>query len=621
MIRRFRAVRAGGEQGVALVMVLGITMVLVLLVGAAVSMALGNQRQGRYTQDWNAALAAAYAGVEEYQSRLANDTEYFRYGNPAAPYSVDTGSTVIMPVEAAAQNPAFGVGAGGSWAEVAGSDGAAQFRYEVDNSDYYGDGTLRLRATGRAGGETRSIVADLRQKGFIEFLYFTDLEIMDPRISGDSDDCAVYRYANRPAGCGTINFITADTFNGPLHTNDMLQICGSPKFLGTTSSSYTSTGQRYAVGGGCGNSPVFAMSPGNPVYQPVLAMPETNAELRKETNIGDPEVPSPGCMYTGPTKITLYADGTMRVKSPWTKYTAGNAASNVAGCGTPGASGLAAADGQVVDQPANNVVFVQNVPTSTSDANFWATGAPGTPACLPADRRTSSGRPFEGNPVGYPAAGEYVDSAGEYGCRNGDIFVEGTVDGRMTFAAENYIYITNDVRYEDAEDDMLGLVGQNAVFVYKPERQSSTVQTDNNNNTSEKNTLVGQGWDCWPDGSQWDCRRYTFSGNGNDLVTNNGRRIDAALLSVARTFQVQNYNLGGNRGTLTINGALAQKFRGTVGTGSAGSVSTGYAKNYQYDQRFRYTGPPKFLSPVSTTYGVSVWVEVEPAYTTGGETR
>ncbi len=528
-----------------------------------------------------------------------------------------------MPVGAAAQNPAFGLGASGDWAEVPGSDGAAHFRYEVDNSGYYGDGTLRIRATGRAGGETRSIVADLRQKGFIEFLYFTNYEIMDPLVSGAPASCEMYRYAGRAGSCAGINFISADTINGPLHTNDTMQVCGSPQFLGMTSSSFTTTGQRYAVGGGCTNAPNFALHPGNPVYQPVLAMPETSAELRKETHVGDADVPSPGCMFTGPTKIDLYDNGTMRVKSPWTKYTAGNAASNISGCGTPGTSGLGGVNGQVINQPSNNVVFVQNVPTSPADPNYWATGAAGTPVCLAQDRTTSGGRSVDGNPVGFPAADEFANTSSEYGCKNGDLFVEGTVDGRMTFASENYIYVTNDVRYEDSEDDMLGLIGQNAVFVYKPERQSSTSETQNNVNTSTKNTLVSQGWGCVPrsSGSNWNCTRYTFSGSGNDLITNSGRRIDAAILSVARTFQVQNYNLGGNRGTLNVNGAIAQKFRGTVGTGSGGSVSTGYAKNYQYDQRFRYTGPPKFLSPVSTTYGVSVWVEVEPAFTTGGVTR
>ncbi len=628
MIRWFRTARFGrGDEGVALVMVLGMSSVLILLVGAAVTYAVNSQQQARASQDFNAAMAAAYAGVEEYQSRLANDTGYFQYGNPAAPFTVASGSAsgVILPVVPVAANPAFGVGETGSWATVAGSGGDAEFRYEVDNSKFYTDGTLRLRSTGRAGGETRSIVADLRQKGFIEFLYFTDYEIQDPLVSGAPMSCVLHRYAGRSTSCQNINFISADTINGPLHSNDGIQICGSPQFLGITTSSYApASGNRWYPNTSCSNSPAFPLNPtNNPTYLPVLGIPETNNQLRKETERGNIEVPNPGCMFTGPTKITFNADGTMRVKSPWTKFTSSNATQNNDDCGTPGTSGLGAVNGQVIPVKNNNVVFVQNVPTVSSDPNYWAPAAAGTPTCLARDLGTSSGRNADGNPVGYPVADEYVNSASVYGCKNGDAFIEGTVDGRMTLATENYLYVTGNVQYEDMEDDMLGLIGQNAVMVSKPERQNSSLEDRQTNRTlSQRNTLAANGYGCVPtSATRYTCERYTFSASDNDLVTNSGRRIDAAILSVAHTFQVQNYNRGGNRGTLTINGAISQKFRGTVGTGSGGSVTTGYAKNYQYDARFRYTGPPKYLSPVTTTYGVNVWVEVSPAFDVQGRTR
>ena len=62
---------------------------------------------------------------------------------------------VILPTGANA-NPAFGVGASGTWASIPErpeSDGQrlpsrCQFRYEVDNSDYQDKGILHLRSTG-----------------------------------------------------------------------------------------------------------------------------------------------------------------------------------------------------------------------------------------------------------------------------------------------------------------------------------------------------------------------------------------------------------------------------------------------------------------------------------------
>ena len=56
--------------------------------------------------------------------------------------------------------------------------------------------------------------------------------------------------------------------------------------------------------------------------------------------------------------------------------------------------------------------------------------------------------------------------------------------------------------------------------------------------------------------------------------------------------------------------AIAQRYRGIVGSGSSG-----FAKNYVYDSRLRYASPPKFLDPVQSAYQPSLWSESAPAYT------
>ncbi len=53
-------------------------------------------------------------------------------------------------------------------------------------------------------------------------------------------------------------------------------------------------------------------------------------------------------------------------------------------------------------------------------------------------------------------------------------------------------------------------------------------------------------------------------------------------------------------GTLTVNGAISQKFRGPVGT----TGGTGYFKNYNYDDRLRYQEPPNFLDPVESAWHI-----------------
>jgi hypothetical protein len=102
---------------------------------------------------------------------------------------------------------------------------------------------------------------------------------------------------------------------------------------------------------------------------------------------------------------------------------------------------------------------------------------------------------------------------------------------------------------------------------------------------------------------------------------NEQKRLNIYALAVIHTFIVQNYAVGGYRGKLIVTGAIAQKFRGPVGMGSTASISDGYAKNYVYDPRLRETAPPKFLSPVSTTYGISQVGAVDAAFAADGSAK
>ncbi len=68
--------------------------------------------------------------------------------------------------------------------------------------------------------------------------------------------------------------------------------------------------------------------------------------------------------------------------------------------------------------------------------------------------------------------------------------------------------------------------------------------------------------------------------------------IDAAILSINHSFIVDHYDCGTSLGTLTVRGAISQKFRGPVGRGTPG-----YIKSYNYDDRLKYLEPPSFIEP------------------------
>ena len=604
MIRRLykHRIKRNGEEGLALIMVIALGGVLTILIATGITYALGGFRQANTDESWSGAMAAAYAGVEEYQSRLANDSTYVKYGNPSSNFTSASGSTVIVPTEA---NPAFGIGAGGTWATVPRDPDAdpnvlndpAQFRYEVDNSKYSASGTLRVRSTGKVGTETRTIVADLRQQGFIDFLYFTTYEISDPAFTGVNSACVKYKWAGRPAAdttgkdCSEIQFGTNDIIAGPVHSNDTMRVCAS-RFKDAFTTSYNpASGLKYTSVTGCAAATFDLAASGFPAYSPPLTMPASNGALIQETrsDLAAANSSVAGCLFTGPTSIEFFDNGTMTVRSPYTLAT------NVVGspvtggtaparCGTPGSTGLGSASGQNIPVPDNNVVFVQSVPTKaagSTDPNAWdAVGATSKPAgfnCVGLPTTANPSTTPAGNGIGYPTTNEQVSATISYGCRSGDVFVKGKLDGNVTVGADNYIFITGDLKYEDANDDMLGLVGNNAVIVWNPQRSAN-----------------------------------------DSILTDSLRRIDAAILSVNHTFTVQNYNNNDYRGVLNINGAVAQLFRGPVGL--AGN-SSGYSKNYEYDKRLKYTAPPKFLSPVSTTYGVNTWVETNVAYAADGSPR
>ena len=55
-----------------------------------------------------------------------------------------------------------------------------------------------------------------------------------------------------------------------------------------------------------------------------------------------------------------------------------------------------------------------------------------------------------------------------YDCRGGDVYVKGDMKGQMSIAAENYIYVTGDIKYVDKQSDMLGLIGTGAIYVWNP---------------------------------------------------------------------------------------------------------------------------------------------------------
>ena len=580
-LQRFPLRYRDSDRGFALVLVIAIGAILVMLATISVTVAVSGVTKSQQDRDWAGAGSAAFAGIEEYRSRLGNDSTYTKYGNPSDT-RFGAGGTRVLPTGAQV-NPAFGIGptnsTTGTWATVAGSNGTARFRYEVDNSAYLTSGVLRVRSTGVVGSATRSIIANLKPTGFINFVYFTNFETLDPALYPNTPNCDSYAWAGRSTSCTLIQFATADNIQGDVHSNDTLQICGST-FTGvvTTGNASLINGRLFGVPYGC---PVTTAAV---TTSAVIGIPATNSALAQEvrSDLTGSSVPIPGCLYTGPTSITYNVGGTMTVRSPWTQKTNLGGDHNTAtsgsinpACGLPGPLGLGSILGATILVPDHNVIYVQQVPPRSTDPNYWGASVPGTVAqpysC------TGAGGVGVGNGIGYPMANEVspANVTTPYGCKSGDVFVQGVLKGQETVTADGYVYVVGDLTYSNQASDLLGLVGVNAVWVWNP--INSANQT---------------------------------------ILTDSGREIDASILSLTHSFQVQNYDQGSVRGVLTVTGSIAQFFRGTVGTGNP--ISKGYVKRYIYDPRLKFTAPPKFLSPVTTSYDVITSIDTAPAFSSDG---
>jgi hypothetical protein len=156
----------------------------------------------------------------------------------------------------------------------------------------------------------------------------------------------------------------------------------------------------------------------------------------------------------------------------------------------------------------------------------------------------------------------------------GDLFISGTYSQNVTFASKNDIVVTGNVtRTSDAW--MLGLIPDKFARVYHPVNRTSS-----------------------------SCS------NATGTITN--VKIDAAILALTHSFTADAYECGAALGTLTIRGAIAQKYRGPVIQGS-GSSNSGFVKNYQYDDRLAQRSPPRFMNPLTPAWALANQTEQIPA--------
>jgi len=150
----------------------------------------------------------------------------------------------------------------------------------------------------------------------------------------------------------------------------------------------------------------------------------------------------------------------------------------------------------------------------------------------------------------------------------GRVSVSGTLDGRLSIASNQDVYIVDDILYENRDfsgsNDVLGLIAETNVMV-----------ADN-------------------------------AANSSDCI------IDASIFARDGSFIVENWSKGSPRGELYISGSIVHDERGPVGTfHGAGILKTGFSKRYRYDDRladptFR---PPYYPGFYTRSHAIAGWWE------------
>ncbi len=502
------------QHGFSMVAVMWVLLATTMLTGAVFKAVGGDIPLARAAEDRKQAYAAAEAGLEYYLYQLTRDNEYWaKCDSVPAPAPGQ-----VAPINQ--RDPATR-----RWQVLAGS--AARFSIELlpangapeclpaspeDTMLDKAGGTFRIRSTGESRGVRRSIVATFRRSSFLDYLYFTDYETLDPLTFSTittqeyaQKNCMRYRSVrNRNEWCRTntnITFPTWDKINGPLHTNDDLSICGTPTFGRSNQDRIeiagpAPNGWTGSDGDGCAGEPKFVGTVRHPA--PTLPIPTSNTRLRQAA--------LPGYIFSGRTRIVFTGTGTMQVTN------AAGATSTMA-------------------PPSNGVIYVQ--------------------------KNGSCG-------IDPPREVNNYEDPGDNGCAI--LTVRGVYQKSMTLGAEDDIIIDGNLTRQG--DVVLGLIAQRFVRIKHP--------------------VVRKGNAC----------ENAASGVLTDVT------VQAAILALNDSFVADNYACGVPLGTLNMEGAIAQRFRGPVGTfnSATGAKSTGYTKNYTYDDRLRYRSPPFFLDPISAAW-------------------
>jgi Tfp pilus assembly protein PilX len=447
------------QNGFTLILTLLVLLITSLLLVAAFTAANGEIHLTNTDRQQKKAYYAAEAGIENYEYHLTQDGNYLTYcttptpENPALNQYYKAGTESPLTTSELKEHSAEVPGSGGEEKYAiqlvpSESDGETPRKCNrnnvvgtmIDEKEGPAAGTFQIESTGFSGKQARKLVATFRNANFVSYVWYSVYETGDPSLHGPVPlgdpttwwtECGNF-YGVRPARCNSFNnfFISGESVNGPMHTEDHLGICGDPVFgrskndrieFGNGTKKEEKVG--YSTEGACGEAnPEFkgTQVPPDEVLQ--ITPPPGDEELEHivETSPTDYN-------YEGQTEIVLKGETMTVIKHK------GNGPA-----GTP-----AEVEEKGVALPPNGVIYISSEEEGS---------------CEPYS-------PFGPSPA-------YAE-----GSACGDVYVQGEYSKALTIAAQNDVIIDGNVYPESVAKSlgseptgnaMLGLIANNFVRVYHP---------------------------------------------------------------------------------------------------------------------------------------------------------
>jgi hypothetical protein len=597
--------RARDEHGFTMITVMAVMFCVTLLSIAALSAAQGDLKPGGHDKSRKVAYAAAEAGVQNYLFLLSQDLDYWaKCTTSASPHAVNDAWNGVAP----AADPR-------TWRNLPGS----RSRYTIELIPANGasacsvadpegtmidaaSGTFKIRATGQdtTTAVKRSIVVTLKRRSFLDFLYFTDKETRSPGLYGMNvnsrttrektgahrdlltwarEECSHRYWGDDPA----LGNRGAPNYDGEAYILEHRDAAGRVIAAGwydmdqpfPCNEADFKPGDRIA-GPLHSNDELFITCGSDPPHlgDSVDDVIETSGLGRIATTPADPDAGWRGCSGGSLPYVNFSTTPTLSDRGTWKAHAA------------------------PLTLPLTNSALKHDTAAAYRFKGTTKIALHGTSMRVTGKRE--DGTVLDGADVPIPADGVvYVSTAGscpEYESVDsgaepdtcGNLELQGDYATSVTFTAENDIVVKQDVtRTVSGSPYLLGLIATNYVRVDHPVMN------------------------CDP-ASPVTCNFKT--GCDNAPATPRDVDIEAAILSLTRSFIVDNWFCGASLGTLKIYGAIAQMYRGLVTRSNGPELgNSGYVKDYVYDTKLKYRSPPHYVDPVEAQWGFQTLSELAPA--------